>query len=88
MRDAQFRVTRTVNVAGALTVHYRVSETGAMVASGEEGAQSVAFGDGDTAQVVTVPTVEDTGPRGGQHGDADAGRRMRPTSWGPTTRRT
>ena len=58
--DAQFRVTRTVSTTGALTVHYRVSETGAMVASGEEGAQSVAFGDGDTAQTVTVPTVEDT----------------------------
>ena len=70
--DAQFRVTRTVDVAGALTVHYSVSETGEMVAAGEEGAQSVCFrgrrhrADGDGA---------DGGghwPRGGQHGDADA----------------
>ena len=59
--DAQFRVTRTVVTAGALTVRYRVSETGAMVASGEEGAKSVDFGDGDTEQTVTVPTEEDTG---------------------------
>ena len=58
--DAQFRVTRTGVTAGALTVNYRVSETGDMVASGEEGAQSVDFGDGDTEQTVTVPTVEDS----------------------------
>ena len=58
--DAQFRVTRTGVTAGALTVAYRVSETGAMVAPGEEGAKSVDFGDGDTEQTVTVPTVEDT----------------------------
>ena len=58
---AQFRVTRTVVTTGALTVHYRVSESGAMVASGEEGAKSVAFGDGDTERTVTVPTEEDTG---------------------------
>ena len=58
---AQFRVKRTVVTAGALTVRYRVSETGAMVASGEEGAKSVAFADGDTEKTVTVPTVEDTG---------------------------
>ena len=59
--DAQFRVTRTVVTAGALTVRYSVSESGAMVASGEEGAKSVDFGDGDTEQTVTVPTEEDTG---------------------------
>ena len=59
--DAQFRVKRTVVTAGALTVRYGVSETGAMVASDEEGAQSVAFADGDTERTVTVPTEEDTG---------------------------
>ncbi len=58
---AQFRVTRTVVTAGALTVNYGVSETGDMVASGEEGAKSVAFADGDTEQTVTVPTEDDTG---------------------------
>ncbi len=58
--DVQFRVTRTGVTAGALTVRYRVSESGAMVASGEEGAKTIAFGDGDTEQTVTVPTVEDT----------------------------
>ena len=57
--DAQFTVTRTVVTTGALTVNYRVSETGDMVASGEEGAQTVAFADGDTEKTVTVPTVED-----------------------------
>ncbi len=57
--DAQFTVTRTVVTTGALTVNYRVSESGAMVASGEEGAQTVDFADGDTEQTVTVPTVED-----------------------------
>ena len=59
--DAQFRVKRTVVTAGALMVRYGVSETGAMVASDEEGAQSVAFADGDTERTVTVPTEEDTG---------------------------
>ena len=58
--DAQFRVTRTGVTAGALTVRYRVSESGAMVASGEEGAQTVDFADGDTEQTVTVPTEADT----------------------------
>ena len=57
--DAQFTVTRTGVTAGALTVNYSVSETGAMVAPGEEGAQSVAFADGDTERTVTVPTEED-----------------------------
>ena len=58
--DAQFTVTRTVVTTGALTVNYRVSETGAMVASGEEGAKTVAFADGDTEKTVTVPTVDDS----------------------------
>ncbi len=57
--EAQFRVTRTVVTAGALTVRYRVSESGDMVASGEEGAKSVDFGDGDTEMTVTVPTAGD-----------------------------
>ena len=57
--DAQFRVTRTGVTAGALTVNYSVSETGAMVAPGEEGAKTVAFADGDTERTVTVPTEED-----------------------------
>ena len=59
--DAQFTVTRTVTTAGTLTVHYSVSERGAMVASGEKGAKTVDFADGDTEKTVTVPTVEDTG---------------------------
>ena len=58
--DAQFTVTRTVVTTGALTVAYRVSETGDMVAAGDEDAQTVDFADGDTQQTVTVPTVEDS----------------------------
>ncbi len=57
--DAQLRVTRTGVTTGTLTVRYDVSESGAMVASGEEGAKTVAFADGDTERTVTVPTVED-----------------------------
>ena len=57
---AQFTVTRTVVTTGALTVNYRVSETGDMVAAGDEDAQTVAFADGDTEKTVTVPTVEDS----------------------------
>ncbi len=56
---AVFTVTRTGVTEGALTVRYRVSESGDMVASGEEGAKSAAFGDGDTEATVTVPTVGD-----------------------------
>ena len=59
--DAQFRVTRARVTAGALTVRYDVSESGDMVASGDEGAKTVAFGDGDTERTVTVPTAEDAG---------------------------
>ena len=58
--DAQFKVTRTGVTAGALTVRYGVSETGAMVASDEEGAKTIGFADGDTEQTVTVPTEADT----------------------------
>ena len=58
--DARFTVTRTGVTTGAPTVSYSVSETGDMVASGEEGAKTVAFADGDTEQTVTVPTVEDS----------------------------
>ncbi len=57
---ARFTVTRTVVTTGALTVNYSVSETGAMVASGDEGAKTVDFADGDTEQTVTVPTVADS----------------------------
>ena len=59
--DAQFRVTRAGVTAGALTVRYDVSESGDMVASRDEGAKTVAFGDGDTERTVTVPTAEDAG---------------------------
>ncbi len=59
--NARFTVTRTDVTTGALTVNYSVSETGGdMVASGEEGAKTVDFADGDTQQTVTVPTVEDS----------------------------
>ncbi len=57
--EAQFRVTRTEVTAGSLTVRYEVSESGDMVASGDEGAKSVDFGDGETETTVTVPTVGD-----------------------------
>ena len=59
--DAQFTVTRTGVTTGALTVNYSVSETGDMVASGEEGAQTVAFADGESEKTVTVPTEGDSG---------------------------
>ena len=58
--DAQFTLTRTEVTAGALTVSYGVSESGAMVASGEEGAKTIDFGDGVTERTVTVPTEADT----------------------------
>ena len=58
--SAQFTVTRTVTTTGALTVNYSVSESGAMVASGEEGAKTVAFVGNATSVTVTVPTVEDS----------------------------
>ena len=58
--NAQFTVTRTGVTAGALTVRYRVSETGAMVASGDEGAQSVDFSGNAARVTVTVPTVDDS----------------------------
>ena len=58
--DAQFTVTRTVVTTGALTVRYSVSESGAMVASDDEDAQTVDFGDGESEKTVTVPTVEDS----------------------------
>ncbi len=57
---AQFTVTRTVVTTGALTVHYSVSETGAMVASGEEGAKTLDFSGNTTSLTVTVPTVDDS----------------------------
>ena len=57
--DAQFTVTRTGVTSGALTVNYSVSESGAMVASGEEGAQTVDFAGSATSVTVTVPTVDD-----------------------------
>ena len=73
--DAQFRVTRTVVTAGALTVRYSVSETGAMVSSGEEGAKSVAFGGRRDRADSDGADGGGRGPRGGQRGDgnADAG---------------
>ena len=58
--DAEFRVTRTVVTAGALTVRYGVSESGAMVAASEEGAKTIDFGDGETEKTVAVPTVDDS----------------------------
>ena len=57
---AQFTVTRTVVTTGALTVRYDVSESGAMVASGEEGAKTLDFSGNTTSLTVTVPTVEDS----------------------------
>ena len=56
---ARFTLTRTGVMADALTVRYGVSESGDMVAPGDEGAKSVAFGDGVAGVTVTVPTVED-----------------------------
>ena len=58
--DAQFTVTRTVVTTGVLTVRYGVSESGDMVASGEEGAQTLDFSGNTTSLTVTVPTVEDS----------------------------
>ena len=56
---ARFTLTRTGVMADVLTVRYGVSESGDMVAPGDEGAKSVAFGDGVAGVTVTVPTVED-----------------------------
>ena len=57
--DAEFTVTRTGVTTGALTVRYRVSETGAMVASGEEGAKTVSFSGNAASVTVSVPTADD-----------------------------
>ena len=57
--DAQFTVTRTGVTTGALTVRYRVSETGAMVASGDEGAKTVSFSGNAASVTVSVPTADD-----------------------------
>ena len=56
---ATFTVTRTAFTAGALTAHYRVSETGDAVAASGEGAKSIDFPGNATRVTVTVPTVED-----------------------------
>ncbi len=58
--DAEFLVTRTAVTAGALTVRYGVSESGAMVVASEEGAKTIDFGDGETEKTVAVPTVDDS----------------------------
>ena len=57
--DAQFRVTRTANTRGALTVGYSVSESGDMVAASDEGAKTIEFAHGDSEKTVTVPTEDD-----------------------------
>ena len=56
---ATFTVTRTVVTTGALTVRYRVSETGDAVAASGEGAKTVDFSGDATSVTVTVPTVDD-----------------------------
>ena len=56
---ATFTVTRTVSASGALTVRYRVSETGDAVAASGEGAKTVDFADGETSVTVTVLTADD-----------------------------
>ena len=57
--SATFTVTRTAFTSGALTAHYRVSETGDAVATSEEGAKSIDFADGETGKTLTVATVGD-----------------------------
>ena len=81
---ARFTLTRTGVMADVLTVRYGVSESGDMVAPGDEGCEERCVrGWGLPGVTVTVPTVEDRGPRGGQRGDADADGGCGPGTWGP-----
>ena len=55
-----FAVSRTGATSSALTVDVRVTETGDMVAAGEEGSRSVTIPFGDSSASFTVATVDDS----------------------------
>ena len=56
---AEFTVTRTGDATAALRVRIRVSETGDMVAAGNEGAGARTIPAGSGSAVIPVPTVDD-----------------------------
>ena len=57
---ARFNLTRTGNRAAALTVEVTVSETGGMVASGDEGTRTVRFSAGSAIFQLAVATQADS----------------------------
>ena len=57
--DASFTLTRTGDTAAELTVEVAVSETGDMVAPGDEGTGTVTFAAGESGATLTVPTRDD-----------------------------
>ncbi len=57
---ARFTLTRTGYVAVELAVEVTVSETGDMVAAGDEGTKTVTFGANSATATVEVPTVDDS----------------------------
>ncbi len=57
---ASFTLTRAGNTAAELEVGVTVSETGDMVAAGEEGAKTATFAAGSATATVTVPTQADS----------------------------
>ena len=57
---ASFTLTRAGDTADALEVGVTVSETGDMVASGDEGTKKATFAAGSATATVTVPTQADS----------------------------
>ena len=55
-----FAVSRTGATSSALTVDVRVTETGDMVAAGEEGSRSVTIPFGHSSTAFELPTVDDS----------------------------
>ncbi len=59
---ASFTLTRGGSTTDALEVGVTVSETGDMVAAGDEGAKTATFAAGSATATVTVPTQADSAP--------------------------
>ncbi len=57
---ARFTLIRTKDPAAGLAVEVTVSETGDMVAAGDEGTRTVTFGAGAATAALEVPTVDDS----------------------------
>ncbi len=57
--DANFTLARDGDISAALAVEVAVSETGDMVAAGDEGTRTVTFAAGSATATLAVPTVDD-----------------------------